>query len=401
MTEHVARKLDLSRKLLLMFAAVLAIALPLTFGFVRGASAQAATPAQKTGIEGTWQGTLHAGSDLRTVLKITKTPAGALSVMFYSIDQGAQGVATSSSSFDGGVLKYAIQFFDLTYEGKMSADGNSITGTSKQGGNSLPLVFERATPATEWAIPEPPPKLPPMAADANPSFEVATIKPTKPDEQRRAFVVQGHQFKTINLSLINLMTISYGVQEKEIIGAPDWMAAEKFDIEAQPDVPGVPNKQQLMTMVQKLLTDRFQLKFHREKREMSAYVLTVGKAGPKMTKNEAAPNDLPGFGFGPVGTLRVIRATMGDFTQFLQSNVLNRPVVDQTSLQGRWDFVLKWTPDETQFPGQGIKLPASDAADAPPPLFTAIQERLGMKLDAEKTPVEVLVIDHIDHPSAN
>jgi uncharacterized protein (TIGR03435 family) len=79
-----------------------------------------------------------------------------------------------------------------------------------------------------------------------------------------------------------------------------------------------------------------------------------------------------------------------------------RPVVDQTGLAGRWDFVLKWTPDDSQFAAMGAKVPPpSDAADAPPPLFTAIREQLGLKLSSEKTPVDVIVIDHVDHPSAN
>ena len=355
-----------------------------------------------TGIVGTWQGTLHVGRDLRIVAKFTND-GGSLKATMFSIDQGGGGIPASSASFADGTLNFAITMIDGKYEGKLSADGKSIAGSWTQGGNSNPLVFERATPETEWAIPEPPPRIPPMAADADPSFEVATIKPTAPGEQRHAFVVQGRSFKTINFSLIGLISISYGVQEKQIVNAPDWMSSERFDIDAEPDVPGQPNKQQLMTMVHKLLADRFQLKFHREKREMSAYVLTVGKAGNKMTKTDAGPNDLPGFGFGPIGTLRVFRANMNDFTEFLQTTVLDRPVVNQTGLDGRWNFILKWTPDESQFVGRGFNIPPppADSADAPPPLFTAIQEQLGLKMDAEKTPVEVIVIDHIEQPSAN
>jgi uncharacterized protein (TIGR03435 family) len=93
---------------------------------------------------------------------------------------------------------------------------------------------------------------------------------------------------------------------------------------------------------------------------------------------------------------------MQDFAGLLQSAVLDRPVVDQTGLAGRWDFTLNWTPDESQFVGMGIKVPApSDKLDAPPGLFTAIQEQLGLKLDSIKAPVDVLVIDHVEKPSAN
>lgn len=362
------------------------------------------TPASKTGIEGTWQGTLHipTGGSLRTVLKITRTPAGALSATFYSIDQGGQGIPTSSISFDAGTLKYAIQFIDLTYQGKMSADNNSITGSSTQGGNALPLVFERATPETAWTIPEPPPRLPPMAADADPSFQVATIKPTKPDEQRKLLVVRGREFMTVNLTVADLIKFAYDVQEKQIAGAPDWVMSEKYDINAQPDVPGTPNSEQLKIMIRKLLADRFQLKFHKDQKEMSAYVLTVGEKGPKMTKETNNPNNLPGLFFGPIGTLHVTNATMADFTHLMQSAVLDRPVADHTGLDGRWSFVLKWTPDETQFAGMGIKVPPStDTADAAPPLFTAIQEQLDLKLEAQKAPVDVVTLDHIDRPTPN
>jgi uncharacterized protein (TIGR03435 family) len=360
--------------------------------------------AEQGGITGTWQGTLHApgGHDLRTVLKITKDDKGALHAMFYSIDQGGQGIATSSISFDGGTLKYGIEFISLTYEGKMSADGNSISGSSAQGGNSLPLIFERATPATEWAMPAPPPKIPPMAADAHPAFEVATIKPTKPDEQRTFLIWRGGDMQVVNFSLQSLIKFAYDLQDKQIMGATDWLNSEKFDIDAKPDTPGQPNGDQLKEMVQKLLADRFALKFHKDQKEMAAYVLTVGKDGPKMKQNTDNPNGLPGLFFGPIGTLHVMNATMQNFTNLMQSAVLDRPVVDKTALEGRWDFTLKWTPDESQFTGTGWKVPPpSDAADAPPPLFTAIQEQLDLKLEAQKAQVPVLVIDHVDHPSAN
>lgn len=397
-------------------AAVMVVAGLLTLGSgipARGqAASQPAAPGQLTAqtsppandvndIAGTWQGTLHAGRDLRIVIRITND-AGTVKATMYSIDQGGQPFPMSSTSFAAGELRFAIQMIDGSYDGRIAADGKSIAGKWTQAGNALDLVLERATPDTEWSIPEPAPRIPPMAADANPSFEVATIKPTQPGEQRRMFTVQGRSLKTVNSTVLGLISLSYGVQQKQIVNAPDWMSAEHFDIDAEPDAPGQPNKQQLMTMVQKLLADRFQLKFHKEKRDMSAYVLTVVKTGTKMTKIDAGPNDLPGFGIGPVGTLRVFRSNMDDFTQFLQTTVLDRPVVNQTGLDGRWNFVLKWTPDESQFAGLGVTVPPpSDAADAPPPLFTAIQEQLGLKLEAQKTAVDVIVIDHVDRPSPN
>lgn len=358
-----------------------------------------------TGIVGNWQGTLHApgGHDLRTVLKITKSDKGALTAMFYSIDQSGQGIATSSISFENGTLKYGIEFIGLSYEGKLSADGNSISGTSTQGDHSLPLVFERATPETEWAMAAPPPRIPPMPADAHPSFEVATIKPTKPDEQRTFLIWRGTEMQVVNFSLESLVKFAYDMQDKQIVGAPGWLSTQKFDIDAKPDTPGSPNGDQLKEMVQKMLADRFALKFHKDQREMGAYVLTVGRDGPKMKQNTDNPNGLPGLFFGPIGTLHVMNANMQNFTNLMQSAVLDRPVVDRTGLTGRWDFTLKWTPDESQFAGMGVKLPPppADATDAAPPLFTAIQEQLDLKLEAQRTQVPVLVIDHVDQPSPN
>lgn len=403
MSQQVVHRLDLSRKLLLSLAGVLALAVPITFGIMHAAEAQAQTAAQKAGIDDTWQGTLHAPQkDLRTVLKITKTDTGALKAAMYSIDQGGQPIPVSSISFEGSTLKYSIEMIDGSYEGKMSSDNKSITGTWTQGGHPLPLVYERVTPETAWTIPTPPPRLPPMAADADPSFEVATIKPSKPDEPGKAFLVRGDQFKTVNTTMVDLISFAYDVQQKQIVGGPDWMSTAKFDIDAKPDVPGSPNREQLKTMVQKLLADRFQLKFHRDKKELSAYVLSVAKGGPKLKTSEGDPKGLPGLFFRGLGVLTVTNATMADFSHLMQSAVLDRPVVDQTGLNGKYDFLLKWTPDQSQFGGMGIKVPPpSDAADAPPPLFTAIQEQIGLKLDAGKAAVEVLALDHIEQPSAN
>ncbi|MGH9587799.1 MAG: TIGR03435 family protein [Acidobacteriaceae bacterium] len=365
----------------------------------------AQAPAAKGGIVGTWQGTLHApgGHDLRTVLKVTKDDKGALHAMFYSIDQSGRGIATSSVSFDNGALKFGIDPFSLTYEGKVSADGNSVSGTVTQGDHPLPLVLERTTPETAWTIPAPPPRIPPMPADAHPTFEVATIKPTKPDEKRTYLIWRGADMQVVNFSLNDLVMFAYNMQKKQIVGGPDWMATDKFDIDAKPDIPGQPNDEQLKGMLQKLLADRYALKFHKDQKEMSAYVLVVGKSGPKMKQNTSNPKGLPGLFFGPIGTLHVMNATMGDFTHLMQSTVLDRPVVDRTGLTGRWDFTLKWTPDESQFVGMGVKIPppSADAANAAPPLFTAIQEQLDLKLEAQKTQVPVLVIDHVDHPSPN
>jgi uncharacterized protein (TIGR03435 family) len=384
---------------------IAALELPGLFAMGRTAIASAQAAATKTDIVATWQGTLHIASqkDLRIVLKVTKTDAGVLKATNYSIDQGGQGIPVSTISFQDGELKFSVDQIDGTYDGKMAPDGKSVTGQWKQGPNPLQLIFERATTETAWAIPEPPPRLPAMAKDADPSFDVATVKPSKPDTPGKMFRMQANKFSTINTTLADLMKDAYGIQDKQIVSAPAWVFTEKYDLAGQPDVPGQPSQDQLRIMIKKLLADRFQLKFHKDQKEMPAYVLTVAKGGPKMKKSEADPNAGGGRFFRGLGVLTFTNSNMVDFCDLLQAAVLDRPVVDHTDLPGKWDFLLKWTPDESQFGGMGIKVPppSEAAADAPPPLFVALQEQIGLKLDAEKAQVPVLIIDHAEKPGDN
>ena len=390
------------RKALIAFGAfsLLSVAgVPIPF-FAGGVSAVAQAPADKSLVD-TWQGTLHAGKDLRTLLKITRGPDGKLAAQFYSIDQGAQPFPVSTISFNDGVLKYAITPFDLTYEGKISADGKTITGNSTQGGSSLPLNFDRTTPETAWEIPKPPPPIKPMPATAHPSFDVVTVKPSKPDEPGKMFRVEGRRFTTLNTTFGELVAFAYGIHSKQIVGAPAWISTDKFDLAGTPDQEGAPNDAQWKEMLQKMLAERFQFKFHRDTRELSAYELTVAKTGPKLEKSTGDPNGLPGLWFSQLGNLHVTNANMEDFSHLMQEAVLDRPVVDDTKLQGRWNFNLKWTPDESQFSGMGIKVPTTEAADAPPPLFTAIQDQDGLRLEATRTSVPVFVVDRLEKPSEN
>jgi uncharacterized protein (TIGR03435 family) len=319
----------------------LTLLLGVTAIFLTTWTGRAQAPAAKS-IDDTWQGTLHLQQrDLRIVLKVSKGADGALAGAMYSIDQGGQAIKTSSFSLQGGTLKLAIQMLDMTYEGKLSADGKSITGTFTQGNQPNPLVFERATPATAWAIPEAPKPIPPMPADANPVFEVATIKPSAPDEQGKYFTVRGGRFVTGNTTLMDLIKFAYGVQDKQVQNLPDWASSQKYDMNGKPDIPGTPNPDQLRHMVQQVLADRFQLKFHEDKKEMSAYVLSVAEGGQKMEKAAPDSGSLPGLFFRGLGVLTVRNATMQDFCELMQSAVLDRPVVDETELPGRYNFLLK------------------------------------------------------------
>ncbi len=404
MTEQVVRKLDLSRKLLLGMTAFMVVAVPVVFGLVHitHVHAQAAAESAPTGIADTWQGTLHAGKDLRTVVKISKADGGGYKAVFYSIDQGGDPLPVTKITLDGTTVKMSLTMIGGSYEGKLSADGKTIAGNWTQGPTPLPLNLTRATPETEWTIPPPTPRIPPMDANANPSFEVATIKPSKPDTPGKMFRVNGRRFTTLNTTLSDMISFCYGIHPKQLIGAPAWVETDKFDIDAQPDGEGAPSDKQWKGMMQKLITERFKFTFHREKRDLSVYVLSVAKTGSKLTRSEGDPNGLPGLFFRQLGDLNVRNANMADFAGLMQNAVLDRPVVDQTGLQGRFDFTLKWTPDDSQFAGMGAKIPPStDSANAPPALYTAIQEQIGLKLDATKAPADVLVVDHLEKPTEN
>jgi uncharacterized protein (TIGR03435 family) len=374
------------------------------------ASPQPTTPAAPTDIVGTWQGTLHIPKndqhpqiDLRLMFKISKTDAGALKAVGYSVDQGGQSIPIATISFQQGVLKFTITVVDRSYDGKMSEDGKSIAGTWMEATLPVPLALERTTPETAWAIPEPPK---PMAEGADPNLEVATIKPSTPGRPGKLFTFQGSSFRTFNTNMNDLVALAYGVHAKQIINAPPWFGTELFDIDGKPDVPGRPNMKQMAVLVQKLLAERFGLKFHHEQRELSVYAIRVASGGPKMTVSTSGANDPSGFGLRGFGDLVVRNMTMTMFATWMQSGVMDKPVVDLTELKDRYDFNLKWTPDDSQFAqfrgtNGPMTPPAGDNPNAPPGLYTAVQEQLGLKFDATKAPDDVIVIDHVDHPSPN
>jgi uncharacterized protein (TIGR03435 family) len=156
-----------------------------------------------------------------------------------------------------------------------------------------------------------------------------------------------------------------------------------------------------MLMLRSLLADRFKLTFHREQKEFSIYVLDVAKSGPKLKKSAEPPDD-PAALISTVYPQRILlparNTTMGEFASLMQRAVLDRPVVDKTGLSGKYDFDLEWAPDESQFGGEG---PAASAEAPSAPFFTAIQQQLGLKLEATRGPIEALVVDAAERPSAN
>ncbi len=428
--EQVARRLSFGCGLLL--AVVMAITVPkitlaqpapTTQGQPGVAAASANEVHAKGDIAGDWQGTLQAPQrSLRTILRVTKTDQG-WSAKVYSIDQGGMPITVSSITSDGATVKCAIDTIGGSYEGKLSADGSSMVGTWTQGANPLPLTLVRATKETAWEIPAPPPPLKRMPADADPSFEVATIKPNDSGAtSMQGLTVNGRNVASRASSLLDLISFSYSVQKNQIVGGQGWLDKDRYDIAAVPDIDGAPNPEQVKSMIRKLLADRFKLTFHNEKRDMSAYVLTVMKSGHKLTPTEMK-GPLPGIGFRPMAgglMLSMRNGTLADLTGFLQMIVLDRPVVDRTELKDKFDLVVKFTPDETQFHGHPPKLPGAalsgsgsgsvsngsrtptpDVTESFPDLFQALHQQLGLKLEPEKTAVDVIAIDHVEKPSAN
>jgi uncharacterized protein (TIGR03435 family) len=361
---------------------------------------------QAQNITGSWQGTLEAGPQkLRIVVKISLED-DKLKATLYSIDQPAPGMPASTVTKDGSTIKISVGGLG-SYEGKLSGDGNAILGTWTQGA-PMPLNLVRATPETAWAIPEPPRPPVRMAADANPAFEVATIKPSDPARPGKVLTVRGQDVVTVNTTLNDLISMAYNLHARQIAGGPSWLDSDKYDVTGRPDVPGQPSVAQIKIMLQKLVADRFQLKFHREKKELSVYAIGIAKAGAKISKSQTDPNGLPSLFFGGGGpgggmSFNVRNATIADVAGTLQAVVLDKPVVDQTGLAEKYDFIVKFTPDPGQMAGfgQGGPPPAADNPDAPPDLFAAFQQQLGLKIETSKAPVDVLVIDKVEKPSAN
>lgn len=362
-------------------------------------------------ITGTWQGTLKVNGpngsvDLRTVMKISRADNESLKGVFYSIDQGATPVNTTSIALKGSAVKVSITQLNGTFEGTLSGDGNTISGKWTQGGPALPLNLARATDQTAWTIPEPPPPPAMMPASAKPEFTVATIKPSRPDAPRGGYGFRGQDVTTTNVTVNWMIKLAYNVHARQIEGGPAWLDSAKYDTVGRPDTPGQPSRDQMKLMIQKLLTDRFQLKFRIEKKELPVYALVVLKTGPKIAVSDADPNAFPGIGFaqGP-GVLSLIgrNTTLDGMVNGLQSNILDKPVVNQTGLTGRYDFTLKFTPDATQIANFGAlpPPPAADPGDAPPDIFTAFQQQLGLKLESTKAFVDVMVIEKIERPSEN
>ena len=259
-----------------------------------------------------------------------------------------------------------------------------------------------------------------------PEFEVASIKTYKPEGEMirvmTRFMPDGITASGVSLQL--LIRSAYGVEDNQILGAPSWIGSDQYDIQAKIDEADVESFAKLdpkqaskmrMQMLQGLLSDRFKLALHRETRELPVYALVVAKGGLKLQEAKEgdtypngikAPDGHPSGGMMRMGRgeLAAQALPVGSLISILTQQ-LGRHIEDKTGLTGKYDFTLKWTPDEAESPmfrgalGGGASAPAPDANG--PSIFTALQEQLGLKLESQKGPVEVLVIDHAEKPIAD
>jgi uncharacterized protein (TIGR03435 family) len=232
-------------------------------------------------------------------------------------------------------------------------------------------------------------------------FDVASVRPMSYADGARTHIYNSprtSEFKAVNVTLRDLLEVAYSIPETQMLSGPAWTSTDKFDLEAKSDAKFNEHlaalsvdqgKEEKRQMLQALLGDRFKLAVHAEKREMPIFALVTAKGGSKLvTTNEN------GTLTGGRGRINITGADDAlAILAFELSWRLGRPVIDQTGLKGRYELTLNWTEDD------GPSL-ASNASSGPS-LFTAIQEQLGLKLEATKGPVPVLVIDHAEKPSEN
>jgi uncharacterized protein (TIGR03435 family) len=234
------------------------------------------------------------------------------------------------------------------------------------------------------------------------SFEVVSVKPSDPNGP--GTVIQfpnGSAFQADGITARDCLAFAYEIQPFQVSGGASWIGSQRYDITAKmpADAAGAPRTPEriarMRVALQALLAERFQLVVHRETRTMPAYTLVAAKSGFKL---KATTDDGHGSWSSGRGKLKAQRTSIDAFARYL-SGILGNPVTDATAIKGVFDLTLEWVPDDVQSPGKA----GGEAAEpsAGPSIFAALQEQLGLKLETKKTPVEMIVIDRIERPTAN
>jgi len=235
-------------------------------------------------------------------------------------------------------------------------------------------------------------------------FDVASFKPS--EVQGPAGGIRpapgGQRYQATNCPIKLMIQVAYRLKAEQIIGGPAWLDTDRYDMEAKAEKPST--AEELHVMLMNLLVERAQLKFHRDKKEMPMYALTVEKNGHKLTPHEAANAGEPWIDIAQQKPLHLkLKATSVtlDYFAFRLANLMDRPVVNLTNLTGDYDFPLEYTRElPIGFP-EGGKINGEDPDLSGPSIYEALKTQLGLNLKAQKGPVDVLVIDHIEKPTAN
>ena len=354
-------------------------------------SLSAVAVAYARSVIGTWQGTLPVGQSPRIVLRIADAGNGALRGSITFIDRSADVLPLLSTTYRAPDLTAVVA--DITFRGKLSADGKSIAGTWTQGNQSFPVSFALATPETLWTY-SGPSTMPTMSATADPSFEVATIKPSAPDAQNWGYSVRTRLFQARNDTVAGLIQFAYQVRRRQIDGGPSWMDELRFDVTGEPDAPGLPSLDQQRLMLRKLLAERFGFRGHIVQRDFPVYALVVDKSPPKINASAPSVNNIlisPRELEDGTTAVQFSHATMPEFAEFLMGWIQDRQIVDETGLNGRFDFTVMVPTSSVQGGNDNDKATA----------FLLGVKPLGFKLEPKKEPLEVIVIDNLGKPTAN
>lgn len=223
------------------------------------------------------------------------------------------------------------------------------------------------------------------------AFEVASIKPSAPAMIWSGFRPSaGGRFEASHVTVKAMVGFAYDARDFQISGGPSWASSDRYDILAK--APESTSTTQLREAMQALLKQRLKLALRRETRQLTVYELTAARGGAKLHEATTGSGFLRFVGKGQI---EVSSYPMRQFALYL-STLLDRMVIDKTGLASKYDFTLKWTPDEAQSgkPGAQGEVEGGGAS-----IFTALQEQLGLKLESSKAPVETFLIDQVERPS--
>ena len=232
----------------------------------------------------------------------------------------------------------------------------------------------------------------PLTSQTKAQFEVTSLKRhPEPVNVSRDPTVSGNRVNATAITLVDLLTVAYLVKYDQISGGPDWVRSDHYDLTAKAEGDGVITQEELRRMLQSMLAERFSLVIHRELKDVPAYALVVGKKGAQLIETSATE---PGKSFVRANASGVhieqVKGSMDELARQL-SMAAGRPVIDKTNLNGRYKFAVDFTPvDRVVEPGSDI-----------PDLFTAVQEKLGLKLEPTRASVDMLIINQASRPSAN